>query len=179
MGHYFRKPPLYPAELRDRDAGLLAPRSGFIAEQARDRKSEEADRLLVRHHGFANAVALFQIAIALGAVLLLGILQGILLAALVSVLMLLLMGWGGHNLFRYTWLWYGGFLIIARHCNEAAILPVCLRLLDPFGPRGDEVPPNVARAVHSFAADQDEPRGLIFRIADNDRTWAQHQKLAG
>ena len=37
-------------------------------EHRRDEKSAEADRLLVRHHGFANAVALFQIAIALGAV---------------------------------------------------------------------------------------------------------------
>jgi hypothetical protein len=26
------------------------------------------------------------------------------------------MGNFGHNLFRFTWLWYGGFLIIARHC---------------------------------------------------------------
>ena len=24
----------------------------------------------------------------------------------------------GHNLFRYSWLWYGGFLIITRHCVE-------------------------------------------------------------
>jgi uncharacterized protein DUF4337 len=37
-------------------------------ERLRDEKSTEADRLLERHHGFANAVALFQIAIALGAV---------------------------------------------------------------------------------------------------------------
>ncbi len=37
-------------------------------EQERDRKSAEADRLLHRHHGFADAVALFQVAIALGAV---------------------------------------------------------------------------------------------------------------
>ena len=37
-------------------------------ERARDEKSKEAEHLLARHHGFANAVALFQIAIALGAV---------------------------------------------------------------------------------------------------------------
>lgn len=37
-------------------------------ETKRDRKSEEADHLLHRHHGFANAVALFQVSIALGAV---------------------------------------------------------------------------------------------------------------
>lgn len=37
-------------------------------EHERDAKSAEADHLLHRHHGFANAVALFQVAIALGAI---------------------------------------------------------------------------------------------------------------
>ena len=37
-------------------------------EHQRDEKSQEADQLLVRHHRFANAVALLQVAIALGAV---------------------------------------------------------------------------------------------------------------
>jgi hypothetical protein len=37
-------------------------------EKERDAKSEEADHLLHHHHRFANAVALFQVAIALGAV---------------------------------------------------------------------------------------------------------------
>ena len=37
-------------------------------EHDRDVKSHEADVLLERHHKFANAVALFQVAIALGAV---------------------------------------------------------------------------------------------------------------
>jgi len=37
-------------------------------EQKRDHKSNEADLLLHRHHGFAYAVTLFQVAIALGAV---------------------------------------------------------------------------------------------------------------
>ncbi len=36
-------------------------------EKERDEKAREADELLHRHHGFANAVALFQVAIALGA----------------------------------------------------------------------------------------------------------------
>jgi O-antigen ligase len=35
-----------------------------------------------------------------------------------GVFLLLFMGNFGHNLFRFTWLWYGGFLIIARHCAE-------------------------------------------------------------
>jgi O-antigen ligase len=34
----------------------------------------------------------------------------------VGLFLLLFMGNFGHNLFRFTWLWYGGFLIIARHC---------------------------------------------------------------
>ncbi|MDP9120897.1 MAG: DUF4337 domain-containing protein [Acidobacteriota bacterium] len=37
-------------------------------EHERDAKSREADHLLHTHHGFADAVALFQISIALGAV---------------------------------------------------------------------------------------------------------------
>lgn len=37
-------------------------------EHERDQKSIEADHLLHRHHGFANAVALLQVAIALGAI---------------------------------------------------------------------------------------------------------------
>jgi Domain of unknown function (DUF4337) len=36
-------------------------------EKGRDEKSAEADHLLHRHHRFANAVALFQVSIALGA----------------------------------------------------------------------------------------------------------------
>jgi hypothetical protein len=37
-------------------------------EKERDEKSREADHLLHQHHRFANAVALFQVSIALGAV---------------------------------------------------------------------------------------------------------------
>ncbi len=36
----------------------------------------------------------------------------------VAVVLLLVMGLFGHNLFRFTWLWYGGFLIIARHVAQ-------------------------------------------------------------
>jgi hypothetical protein len=37
-------------------------------EHERDQRSIEADHLLHRHHGFADSVALFQVAIALGAI---------------------------------------------------------------------------------------------------------------
>jgi O-antigen ligase len=33
-----------------------------------------------------------------------------------AVFLLLFLGNFGHNLFRYGWLWYGAFLVIARHC---------------------------------------------------------------
>jgi O-antigen ligase len=38
-----------------------------------------------------------------------------------GMFLLLFMGNFGHNLFRFSWLWYGGFLIIARHCIEARV----------------------------------------------------------
>ncbi len=47
---------------RRRSRRLPRRRSG-----ERDEKSAEADHLLHRHHRFANAVALFQVSIALGA----------------------------------------------------------------------------------------------------------------
>ena len=40
----------------------------------------------------------------------------VIVAAMVTVLFLLIFGWGGHNLFRYTWLWYGAFQAIALNC---------------------------------------------------------------
>lgn len=62
-----------PASL-DSTAARYAAQQAQIAtaaqklEHERDARSVEADHLLHRHHGFANAVALFQVAIALGAV---------------------------------------------------------------------------------------------------------------
>jgi O-antigen ligase len=35
-----------------------------------------------------------------------------------GVLLLLFLGNFGHNLFRYSWYWYGGFLIITRYCVQ-------------------------------------------------------------
>jgi len=39
----------------------------------------------------------------------------------ISVFLMLVMGNFGHNLFRYNWLWFGGFLIIAHHCVRLQI----------------------------------------------------------
>lgn len=39
-------------------------------------------------------------------------------AVSMGVGLLLFMGMFGHNLFRYSWLWYGGFLVIARYCAD-------------------------------------------------------------
>lgn len=64
-------------------------------EAERDGKSKEADHLLHAHHGFANAVALFQVSIALGA-----------LAALTRNRLLwfgsILVGLSGVGLFAFT-----------------------------------------------------------------------------
>lgn len=61
-------------------AALISSADAYASQQAgisvaakkleaqRDARSVEADHLLHRHHGFADAVALFQVAIALGAI---------------------------------------------------------------------------------------------------------------
>jgi hypothetical protein len=36
----------------------------------------------------------------------------------IALFLLLFEGFFGHNLFRFSWLWYGGFLIIARYCVQ-------------------------------------------------------------
>ena len=64
-------------------------------EKQRDEKSGEADHLLHRHHGFANSVAILQVAIALGAVAALGRNKFIWLASLLA-------GASGLALFAYT-----------------------------------------------------------------------------
>jgi O-antigen ligase len=38
-----------------------------------------------------------------------------------AVILLLFLGFAGHNLFRFSWLWYGGFLIHARSFLEARV----------------------------------------------------------
>lgn len=40
-----------------------------------------------------------------------------------GIFLMLFEGNFGHNLFRHNWLWYGGFLIIARHCLEMRPAP--------------------------------------------------------
>jgi O-antigen ligase len=44
-------------------------------------------------------------------------------AVSVCVILLLIMGCGGHNLYRYTWLWFGAFQAIAIGCMRKRILP--------------------------------------------------------
>lgn len=45
-------------------------------------------------------------------------LQAVTSAIGLALVLLLVEGFFGHNLFRFTWLWYGGFLIITRYCVE-------------------------------------------------------------
>lgn len=44
-------------------------------------------------------------------------------AVMMGVFLMLFEGNFGHNLFRHNWLWYGGFLIIARYCVEMRPVP--------------------------------------------------------
>jgi hypothetical protein len=37
-------------------------------------------------------------------------------AVVVTVILLLILGMAAHNMFRYTWEWYGAFQAIALHC---------------------------------------------------------------
>ncbi len=62
-------PPEVAAELREHaDGETELQRQAREHERERDERSHEADALLARHRRFAEAVALFQVAIALGAV---------------------------------------------------------------------------------------------------------------
>lgn len=36
----------------------------------------------------------------------------------IALVLLLFEGWASHSLFRFTWQWYGAFLIVARHCVQ-------------------------------------------------------------
>jgi Domain of unknown function (DUF4337) len=65
-----KEPPGEFAEKEKRYTGEQADiqKKARELEKERDAKSTEADHLLHRHHGFADAVAVFQVAIALGAV---------------------------------------------------------------------------------------------------------------
>ena len=66
-------------------------------EHERDAKSAEADHLFHRHHGFAISVALFQVAIALGAVAVLTRMRLIWIGSLI-------LGLSGAGLLLGTWL---------------------------------------------------------------------------
>lgn len=65
-----KQPPPSFASERKRYAGEQTDLAqvAHAKERERDQKNLEADRLLHRHHRFADSVALFQVAIALGAV---------------------------------------------------------------------------------------------------------------
>jgi O-antigen ligase len=46
-----------------------------------------------------------------------------------GVLLMLFEGNFGHSLFRYNWVWYGGFLVIAGHCLEQRLQTQAVRRL--------------------------------------------------
>src|SRR4051794_41885834 len=57
-------------------------------------------------------------------------------------------------------------LMFLRNRGEAAGFPVLLGLLDPLLAGGDEIPPDVARALQRIAAEKHHPRGLERLDAD-------------
>ena len=65
-----KEPPVEYEQTRKRYAEEQAEiqKKAREKEKERDERSAEADHLLARHHGFANAVAIFQVSIALSAV---------------------------------------------------------------------------------------------------------------
>ena len=69
-------------------------------------------------------------------------------------------------------------LRLARHRVEPPLLPGALRLLDPLLAAGDEVPPEVARAIHGLAADQQEA-GLASRLDGQAVAGAEDEHPAG
>ncbi len=71
------------AQKKYRDDQAEIQKKARELESERDAKSKEADHLLHRHHGFANAVALFQVSIALGAVAALTRARGVWIGSLV------------------------------------------------------------------------------------------------
>jgi Domain of unknown function (DUF4337) len=89
-------PPQYAdAEKRYANEQAEIAKTAREREHERDQRAAEAERLLHRHHGFANSVALFQVAIALGAVAALSRNRWIWLSSL-------LLGIGGAALFFIT-----------------------------------------------------------------------------
>ena len=72
----------------------------------------------------------------------------------VSVFLLLFLGAMGHNLFRFTWLWYGGFLVIARACAARRVAA------------WDEEPePEADAEAESEWADEPAPDGWVMHPA--------------
>src|SRR3954463_1102741 len=67
---------------------------------------------------------------------------------------------------------------IVRHGVEPALAPIFLGLRDPFGPRGDEVPPEMTRPVHRLAAEHHEP-GRLRRANADPVAGAEDQQLPG
>ena len=68
----------------------------------------------------------------------------------VAVFLLLFMGNFGHNLFRFTWLWYGGFLIIARYCVARRVANYDPEAESPAEGEQEALPPGwIAHGPHA------------------------------
>ncbi len=62
----------------------------------------------------------------------------------IAIVVMLLMGWAGHNLYRYNWLWLSAFQVAALHCIRSTAVIASTRqvrvrlpsLLGPYRPPG-------------------------------------------
>jgi O-antigen ligase len=55
----------------------------------------------------------------------------------ITIVLMLLLGWAGHNLYRYNWLWLAAFQAVALHCirtREAVGAPAAVRVRCPHLP---------------------------------------------
>lgn len=43
-------------------------------------------------------------------------------AMILNIVLLLIMGWAGHNLFRYNWQWYAAFSVCSTYCLRQRLL---------------------------------------------------------
>src|SRR5215467_9214442 len=66
-------------------------------------------------------------------------------------------------------------LVLLRNRSEAAGFPVLFGLLDPLLAGGDEIPPDMARALQCVAAQKHHP-GRLERLHGDAVAWAEYEQ---
>src|SRR5690606_34889736 len=70
-------------------------------------------------------------------------------------------------------------LRFSRNSLKPVCFPVRLSLLDTLARAGDEVPPDKARSIHRFAAEQHQPHWRLARAEDDGITCLEYHQPAG